>query len=98
MKRARIGSPGSGYAGPRAGSDPAVQMNEAGNRELLLTGEAARGLAGDASRGIVGAVRIAPLAPGVIDANRVSRYKFRSNLVFENDSGNQAKIPLETLS
>jgi hypothetical protein len=59
-------SPGSGCAGPRAGSDPAVQMNEAGNRELLLTGEAARGLAGDAIGGIVGAVRIAPLAPGVI--------------------------------
>ena len=41
-------------------------MNEAGNRQLLFIREAARGLAGDASRGIVGAVRIAPLAPGVI--------------------------------
>jgi hypothetical protein len=73
-------------------------MNEAGNRELLLTGEAARGLAGDAARGIVGAVRIAPLAPGAMDANRVSFYKFRSILVFKNDSRNQAKIPLKMLS
>jgi len=31
--------------------DPAVQMNEAGNREFLLAGEAARSLAGDAPAG-----------------------------------------------
>ena len=53
VKRASSGSPGSGYAGPRA-LDPAVQVDEAGDGELLLAGEAARGLAGDAAGGVVG--------------------------------------------
>src|SRR5258708_15722668 len=46
--------------------DAAVQVNEAGDRKLLLAGEAARGLAGDAAGSVVAAVRIAALAPDVI--------------------------------
>ena len=42
--------------------DAAVQMHEAGDRELLLAGEAARGLAGDAAAGVIAAVGVAALA------------------------------------
>jgi hypothetical protein len=41
-------------------------MHEAANRELFLAGEAPRGLAGDAAARIVGAVRMTPLAPGIV--------------------------------
>src|SRR5687768_13011891 len=41
-------------------------MNETRDRELLLAGKTAAALAGDAAYRVVGAVRIAPLAPGVV--------------------------------
>jgi hypothetical protein len=56
----------AGHAREQRVIDAPVQMHEAADRELLLAGEAARGLTGDAAGGIVGAVRVAPLAPGVI--------------------------------
>lgn len=61
-----MGSPGSGCAGPRAGSDAAVHVHEGNGIEFLVAGEATRGLAGDAAGRIVGAVGEAPLAPGVV--------------------------------
>jgi len=41
--------------------DAAAQVNEAGDREFFLAGEAARGVAGDAAGGVVAAIRIARL-------------------------------------
>src|ERR1043166_4181528 len=65
--RPMVGSPGSGCAGPRAGYDAVVQMNEADAREHLLPGEAADGLTLDAAGRVVGAVvPEAPLPPGVV--------------------------------
>jgi hypothetical protein len=42
-------------------------VDEPADAELLLIDEAARGLAGDGVRRVVGAIRKAALAPGVIE-------------------------------
>src|SRR5262249_44093238 len=88
--RLMYGSPGSGFAGPRAGCDAPVEMHEADARQHLLPGEAADGLAGrDTAAGrIVGAVvPVAPLAPWIVGvaldhrAGLVGQHRDRAEVV-----------------
>ena len=59
---------GAHHAADQRVVDPAVQMHEADIGQLLLAGEAARGLASavEVAGRVVGAVGEAPLAPGVV--------------------------------